>query len=464
MSRPPKPPDAGAAARAAAARIVDRVVAHGQTLDAALATQSHELLGDDDVALVQALAFGALRWHDRHRFLMRRLLHRPVRARDHVLEALISVGLFQLAHGRQPAYAAVSATVAAVRLLGQAQAAGLVNAALRRYQREASALDAAAEADAVARWSHPRWLIERLRADWPEQAEALLEANQAHPPLWLRVNRLRTSRSAYAQRLLAAPGLEAAAPAAFPDALRLARPVPVLQLPGFADGLVSVQDAGAQLAAELLGPEPGMRVLDACAAPGGKAAHLLERAAGQLELDALDHDPERLKLVGETLTRLGLKARVRQADALEPERWWDGRRYDRILVDAPCSATGVIRRHPDIKLLRRPTDLEPLAQRQRAMLERLWPLLAPGGRLLYATCSVLRIENQEVVREFLAVTPDASECRPLAGPGAAAMTPDAGPGYQLLPGAGDTDGFYYALIERRRPGREGAGSRRAQPA
>ncbi len=455
MSDPDTASTQGAPARATAARIVERVVGNGQTLDSALAAELRGGSGEEDTALVQALAFGALRWHHRYRFVMRRLLHRPVRPRDRVLEALISVGLFQLEHGRQPAYAAVSATVAAARVLGQPRAAGLVNAALRRFQRDSAALGAAVEADAVARWSHPRWLIERLHHDWPDRADALLQANQAHPPLWLRVNRLRASRSAYAARLHAELGLDADAPDAFPDALRLARPVPVTRLPGFADGLVSVQDAAAQMAAELLAAAPGMRVLDACAAPGGKAAHLLERAGGPLELDALDKDPSRLALVQDTLARLGLEARVREADVLEPERWWDGRAYDRILIDAPCSATGVIRRHPDIKLLRRPTDLEPLARRQRAMLERLWPLLAPGGRLLYATCSVLRTENHDVMRGFLAETPDACESRLVPGPAMAALVPDTGPGYQLLPGPGDTDGFYYGLIERRRPDRDG---------
>lgn len=430
----------GALTRALAARAVAGVLARGQTLDTALETvlagtdQGVLHLPDRDRAQVQALAFGAVRSHHRHRALLKELLNRPLKGGDSTLEALLSVGLFQLADPEQPDHAAVSATVAATRLLGQERAAGLVNATLRRYQREASALLDPLRADAPGWYSHPAWLLDRLRADWPDQWQEIAAANQRHPPLWLRVNRNRTSVSAYAARLGTELGLSATPLPGFPDALKLESAVPVQRLPGFAEGHVSVQDAASQVAAPLLAPEQGMRVLDACAAPGGKTSHLLEYAAGQLDLTALDISGSRLKQVESNLLRLGQQATVLVGDATEPATWWDGRPFDRILVDAPCTATGVIRRHPDIKLLRRAGDVAGLVSRQRLLLERLWPLLGPGGKLLYSTCSLLRAENQALIGDFLAA-------------GTAQLEPGtAAPGLQLLPGDRDTDGFYYALM------------------
>jgi 16S rRNA (cytosine967-C5)-methyltransferase len=427
---------AGAQTRALAARAVAGVLARGQTLDAALdATLTREpALADRDRAQVRALAYGAVRGHHRHRALLKSLLDKPLKGDDCTLEALLSVGLFQLADADHPDHAAVSATVEATRLLGQERAAGLVNATLRRYQREAAALLDRLRADPAAWHSHPAWLLDRLRADWPDRWQAIAAANQQRPPLWLRVNRNRASVSDYAARLGAELGVGAQPLAGFPDALRLDSAVPVQRLPGFADGLVTVQDAASQLAAPLLAPEPGMRVLDACAAPGGKSTHLLEVAGGKLDLVAVDIATDRLALIASNLRRLGLEATVLAADATEPASWWDGRPFDRILVDAPCTATGVIRRHPDIKLLRRPEDVAGFVTRQRLLLERLWPLLAAGGRLLYSTCSLLRAENQALVGGFLAA-------------GTARLEPGTPvPGLQLLPGDRDTDGFYYALM------------------
>jgi len=431
---------AGGLTRALAARAVAGVLARGQTLDAALETllagtdPGIRSLADRDRAQVRALAFGAIRGHHRHRALLQVLLDRPLKGRDCTLEALLSVGLFQLADPEQPDHAAVSATVEATRLLGQERAAGLVNASLRRYQREAPALLDRLRAEPAAWHSHPAWLLEQLRTDWPEHWQQIAAANQQHPPLWLRVNRNRVSVADYAAQLAAELGLRATPLDGFPDALKLDAAVPVQRLPGFADGLVSVQDAASQLAAHLLAPEPGMRVLDACAAPGGKTGHLLEHAGGQLDLTALDISAERLTQVESNLRRLGQRATVLVGDATEPATWWDGRLFDRILLDVPCTATGVIRRHPDIKLLRRAADVPALVGRQRLLLERLWPLLKPEGRLLYSTCSLLRAENQEQVGRFLAQFPARLE------PG----TPH--PGLQLLPGERDTDGFYYALM------------------
>ncbi len=432
---------AGGLTRALAAQAVAAVLARGQTLDAALESilaGSYGLdarqLADRDRAQVQALAFGALRGHHRHRALLRELLDRPLKGTDRTLEALLSVGLFQLADPEQPDYAAVSATVEACRLLGQERASGLLNATLRRYQREAASLLDQLQADPAAWFSHPAWLLDQLRTDWPDGWQEIAAANQRRPPFWLRVNRNRASITEYTARVEAELGLRATPLAGFPDALRLESAVPVQKLPGFADGLVSVQDAASQLAAALLAPERGMRVLDACAAPGGKTTHLLESVAGEIDLTALDVAGARLSLIESNLQRLGLRATLLVGDATEPAAWWDGRPFDRILLDAPCSALGVIRRHPDIKLLRRAADVPALVGRQRLLLERLWPLLRPGGKLLYSTCSVLRAENQDLVAAFLAA-------------GTAWLQPDTpAPGLQLLPGERDTDGFYYALM------------------
>jgi 16S rRNA (cytosine967-C5)-methyltransferase len=435
---------AGSLNRAMAARAVLQVIEQGATLDAALLAEDLTGIEDRDRAHIQALAFGAIRWHHRHQAILAELLDRPLRNRDRILEALLSVGLFQLNDPEQPDYAAVSATVGATRLLGQPRASGLVNASLRRYQRESASILARVMASEEARYAHPAWLIRQLQQDWPGCWAELLDANQQQPPLWLRVNSMRSSLSDYAERLQTELGLAAATLPGAAHALKLETAVAASRLPGFAAGLVTVQDAASQLAARLLDPQPGMRVLDACAAPGGKSTHLLEHTAGDIELTALDVSPERLRLVESNLARLGMTAQLIAGDATRPEKWWDGRPFDRILVDAPCSATGVIRRHPDIKFLRRAADLPALAARQGLLLEKLWPLLRPGGQLLYSTCSLFRAENSAVVSEFLAAHTEVCEL-PLPDdlPGVVSSTD---PGLQLLPGPADTDGFYYALM------------------
>ncbi len=437
----------GAVTRALATRAVARVLAEGCTLGEALQLPEAGSLAVSDRAQVRALAFGAVRWHHRHRLLLRELLHRPLARGDSVLEALLSVGLFQLLDAEQPDYAAVSATVAAARSVGRPRAAGLVNAALRRMQRERVTLLGAVLATEEGRYSCPAWLVALLRRDWPRDWQSVLEASLRQPPLWVRVNRLRADAAGYSHRLAAA-GHEAAPCPGLPWALRLARAAPVAQIPGFREGEVSVQDAAAQLAGPLLAVTPGMRVLDACAAPGGKTTHLLELADGELDLVALDSDAARLTRVGENFERLRLQATILQGDARDPRAWWDGQLFDRILVDAPCSGTGVIRRHPDIKLLRRPADIGPLAGRQRQMLDALWPLLRPGGRLLYASCSILADENTAVIGGFLDAHADAAleRAAPLTLPDW--VRPLPGGGWQSLPGAADTDGLYYALMTR----------------
>jgi 16S rRNA (cytosine967-C5)-methyltransferase len=424
---------AGARARAEAAICVARVVGEGQTLETAL--ESVRLV-ERDAALVRALTHGSLRWHQRLTWQVQRLLARPLPARESAIDALIRVGLYQLQFTRIPEHAAVSSTVAAARLLRRPGYAALVNALLRRFLRERKALEAQMERDPQAASAHPGWLLERLQRDWPDRWEQIVAAgNVESPPMWLRVNTRRTSRLEYLA-LLETAGLIATPCDGVATALLLERPQSVGTLPGFAEGLVSVQDAAAQLACGLLAVGPGQRVLDACAAPGGKAAHLLEAHPDVAELWALDRDPTRVELMRGNFTRLGLAPTLTVGDATQPAGWWDGRAFDRILLDAPCSATGVIRRHPDIKVLRRPTDIGPAAARQALLLRALWPLLKAGGRLLYATCSVLKEENQQQIDAFIAATPDAR----WAG--------GAQPHYQILPGEANMDGFYYACLEK----------------
>jgi len=431
--------------RAAAADLVASVVHEGRSLDELLAGDK-----DDGGArgFKRALAYGTLRWHLRLDALLQRLADRPPQRMPPRLRALIEVGLFQLMSGETAPHAAVAETVGAARDMGFSGAAGFVNAVLRRYQREHEAIHAAVDADLALRTAHPRWLVDRLQRQYGDATPAILDANNAHPPMWLRVNRRRSS-VAEATEALTGAGFEVHRHALAPDALRVEPPADVRRLPGFAEGCISVQDAAAQLAVELLQPQPGERILDACAAPGGKTCHVLERVDDDCHLTALDVSEARLALVRDGLTRLGLVADVRVGDAADPAGWWDGQRYDRILLDVPCSATGVIRRHPDIKLLRRASDVAALARRQDRLLASAWRMLAPGGTLLYTSCSVLREENEDVVGRFLAVTPSARDQTPLLTPDWPSRPPGAGPGYAIRPGEADLDGFYYACLTRR---------------
>jgi 16S rRNA (cytosine967-C5)-methyltransferase len=437
----PKQP--GVEARAAAARAVDAVLSNRGNLDQALSTS--ELAGRDR-ALCRALAFGALRTHERNRWLLSQLLDKPMRKRERVIEALLSVALFALTESERPDYAVVSVSVDAAKALGQPRLSGLVNAILRRFLRERETLLAKAQEHEPARWQHPQWLIDAIRQDWPDDWQRILKAANEQPPMWLRVNQQKLSRAAWLAKL--PPGMETAAvPDAPAHAVCLTEPVSVDDLPGFAAGEVSVQDAAAQFAADLLAPAAGMTILDACAAPGGKTCHLLESTPQAGELVALDVSAKRLMRVTENLARLGLAATVVTGDLLSPADWAGARRFDRILLDAPCSATGVIRRHPDIRFLRKPEGIAEFAATQLKMLQAAWSLLKPGGRLLYATCSLLRAENEVVINGFLTVTPTATACDP--GSEVLARTAvQAGSGWQLLPGAAATDGFYYALMQK----------------
>ncbi|MGH8457784.1 MAG: 16S rRNA (cytosine(967)-C(5))-methyltransferase RsmB [Nevskiales bacterium] len=423
--------------RALAAEVVAAVLA-GQSLDKVLPAVQLKLKSTPDRALLQALCYGVLRDLRLLEHLLSRLVERP--ATDGQLQALLLSGLFQLRSTRIPPHAAVSETVSATTHIRQPRARGMVNAVLRRYLRERDALEQSSPKDAAIRLSHPDWLVARLQADWPRNWQVILAANQAPGPMSLRVNARRGTRAEYLGRLREF-GPAADIPPHAPQALTLATPVPVEQLPGFAEGDVSVQDVAAQLATGLLDLKPGHRVLDACAAPGGKTAHILESA--DLELLALDRDAARLRRVQETLMRLGLSAECRVGDASDPAAWWDGRPFDRILLDAPCSGTGVIRRHPDIKWLRRDSDIAAMARTQRRLLDALWPLLAPGGVLLYATCSLLRAEGEAVVADFVRER-RAAEPWPMETD----WGESCGIGRCIAVGEVGMDGFYYARLRR----------------
>ncbi len=428
--------------RVLAAQAVTAVCQAGQSLSQVLPPLLTPLEDPRVRALAQELAYGTLRWYPRLAGLAAQLLGKPLKRKEADVHALLLVGLYQLAYLDMAAHAAVNETVQGARELGKPWAARLVNGVLRNYQRRHDELEAMLDGADDTRLAHPAWLLEMLRSDWPQHWETIAQANNQRPPMTLRVNCRQHSRAAYLD-MLSDAGLAAHCVDYADDALCLERPVAVEQLPGFAEGEVSVQDAGAQLAAPLLQAEAGMRVLDACAAPGGKTAHVLERGEGLAGLTAVDVDAARVLRIEDNLQRLGLQAQVVTADAADTAAWWDGTPFPRILLDAPCSATGVIRRHPDIKSLRRASDLAPLAATQAALLEALWPLLAPGGRLLYVTCSVLDTENSKQIHRFLRAHDDAREV---------GLDMDWGHtcehGRQILPGEHGMDGFYYACLSK----------------
>lgn len=427
-------------ARVAAALAIRQVLVEGRSLASALPPLLAALPAGER-ALAQELSYGTLRWVPRLQALASQLLDKPLRERDQDIHALLLCGLYQLLYLNIPSHAAVSLTVDAAAKLGKEWAKGLLNGVLRRLQREQVELLAAVDTSESAALAHPHWLLERLRQDWPEHWQAIASANNGRPPMTLRVNLSHGSREHYLERLAAA-GIAAQPSDPVVSAVTLDTPLAVERLPGFNNGDVSVQDAAAQLAATLLELQPGQRVLDACAAPGGKTGHILETST-PLQVLALDSEAERLQRVSDNLQRLGLQAELRVGDAGAPETWWDKQPFDRILLDAPCSGSGVIRRHPDIKSLRRPEDISALTAQQARLLRALWPLLAPGGILVYATCSVLPAENAAQVAAFLREYPDASE-RPITAHWGHAVAV----GRQILPGEKGMDGFYYACLSK----------------
>jgi len=422
--------------RLIAARALSRVLQDGQSLTAVLESALKAVESGKDRAFIQALCYGVCRTYHRLDFILSELLDKPLKDQD--VKALALVGLYQLKYMRVKPHAAVSETVLAARKKPWAKA--LINALLRSYLREQEKLEQKADNVQNAAVSHPDWLIKQIDQDWPQQAQKILLENNQQPPMALRVNLSRINRDSYLQQL-SEEGILAAAVDFCPSAIILDKPVAVDLLPGFAEGLVSVQDTAAQLAAGLLDVQPGHRVLDVCAAPGGKTAHILEHQPQLKELVAVDVDESRLQRVSETLQRLKLPATLVVGDATNPQGWWDGQLFDRILLDAPCSALGVIRRHPDIKLLRRAEDIEPLQALQKNILNAVWPLLAPGGIMLYATCSILKQENEQQIDAFLAEHPDAVELPIDAAWGFAGSH-----GRQIMTGELAMDGFYYARL------------------
>ncbi len=444
MARTPWAP--GAPALAAAARVVEAVTRRGQSADAALAAVGGDPRGSPDESAVRAITLGTLRWYLRLAPALEQLFERPDALAGSV-RSLLVVAAHQVEYSRNAPEATVHAAVDAARLIGMGRAAGLVNAVLRRFVRERSALLERIDASVPARTAHPEWLVGRICAAWPEQGIEVLEANNIHPPMILRIDLSRSSASGYLERL-AQQSISAHKIQWSASAIALDRPTLVDDLPGFHDGLISVQDAGAQLAAALLEVSPGMRVLDACAAPGGKTGHILELMGPGADLTAVDIDADRVALITGNLARLRRSALVSVGDARDPATFWNGRPFDRILVDAPCSSTGVIRRHPDIKLLRRASDLPGFITTQLAIMRAAATMLTERGRLLYSTCSVLPQENEEVIAAFLEAQPGV---HPVALPAAGAVPGAISQrfGVQLLPGAAaGTDGFYYACLEK----------------
>ncbi|MDP9011211.1 MAG: 16S rRNA (cytosine(967)-C(5))-methyltransferase RsmB [Pseudomonadota bacterium] len=435
-----------AGARSLAAYAVARVLREGVTLEVAL----HDALATAAAALgpsVRSLSYGAVRGYYRHEAILGKLLSQPVRSLDLHLRALLSVALFELEDARTPEYAVVDAAVKTAKATDAARASGLVNAVLRRYLRERKTLDVEIARNPVTRHASPIWLADRYRADWPVRWTQLLAAGDTQAPMWLRVNGRRTTTESYLEKLREA-GLAAHADPRVPLAVVLDSPCDVHELPGFLEGMVSVQDLGAQCVAFPLQLAAGQRVLDACAAPGGKTALMAEREPELARLVAVDIDPQRLARVRENLRRGALHAELEVGDAANSGAWWDGVAFDRILLDAPCSALGVIRRHPDIRLRKSPAEIDKLPLLQGRLLTSAWRMLAPGGRLIYATCTVTRSENRDVVAAFLAGTPDASIVAPENWPGWPGFGEADGVGRQILPGEAGADGFYYAAVQK----------------
>lgn len=422
--------------------ILKDVVADKRSLDNALETRLPNSLPDQDKAFVRAMSYGTLRWYIKLDFILAQLLHKPFRKKDYDLKVLAILGLYQLAFTRVKPHAAVSETVAATKQLGKSWAAAAINAVLRNYQRNREAIDKSAETEQWIETAHPRWLCDAIERDWPEQSRAIFIANNQQAPMTLRANQQKIPPQAYLKQL-ADHDLDALPHDFAIDAIQLKKPIDIHQLPGFDDGLFSVQDAAAQIAARLLNAQSGQRVLDSCAAPGGKTCHLLEITPDLDELLAIDNAPGRIEKIKENLHRLELSANVICGDAKTTDKWWDGRQFDRILLDTPCSATGVIRRHPDIKLLRTENDIESLVKTQQALLGSLWPLLKPGGQLLYTTCSILKQENEEQIARFLSANQDAKEL-----PIEAEWGLKRPYGRQIISGSHEMDGFYFAQLKK----------------
>jgi len=431
----------GVKVREQATRALLAVIFEHQSLDEAIPAFNGSL-GDADRSLMQALCYGVMRWHLQLATWMAQLTDRPVRKIGQEVQVLILLGIYQLKYTRIPAHAAIHATVECAPRLKCGRARGMINAVLRNFQRQQDQLEKDIGQDLVASHAHPEWMLSMLQDDWPDDWLAIVEANNRQAPMILRLDTGRMARDQYLEHL-SESGLTAKVHPVAEQAIILDTPVDVDRLPGFSEGLVSVQDAAAQLAAPLLAHNASHRVLDACAAPGGKTAHILQTKE-PAHLDALDVNMSRLNKMGPLFKRIHKQANLIDGDAAKPETWWGGQQYDRILLDAPCSASGVIRRHPDIKHHRSRRALDKIVRRQARILDALWPLLAPGGILLYVTCSVFRLENALQIKAFLERQNDAVDEKIDTGWGRGE------PGRQILPGEDDMDGFYFAKLIKSR--------------
>jgi 16S rRNA (cytosine967-C5)-methyltransferase len=416
-----------------------KLVDHGRSLDDIFASEWFLglPLAPRDQAMSRELSMGLCRWYFTLLPLLNQRLQKPLRARDQDIEIILLLGLYQLLVMETGSHAAVNETVKLTKLLKKNWASGLTNAVLRRVVRDDLQWQ---DIDRIT--AYPEWMQQLMREDWGDQADQVMTGGNQRPPLTLRIDTRQHSRKDYLKEL-ESKQIEAFEHELISTAIQLKAPLDVTTLPGFEQGIVSVQDAATQIAAELLMCEPGNRVLDACAAPGGKSSHLLQRY-DDIHLDALDISEKRLDRVRENLQRIGKSARLVVGDAALPEQWFDGEMYDRILIDTPCTASGVMRRHPDIKLLRRESDIISLVGQQRKILDAIWPLLKPGGMMLYSTCSIFKDENEKQVTGFLQDNADAEEIKLSSSNWGSACVH----GRQILPGESDMDGFYYALLRK----------------
>jgi len=429
--------------RPVACRAVQNVVDRGLNSDNALSEAGiNKLVDSRDAAFARSICLGTLRWYQQLEALLSMLMDKPLQRKNREIHFLLLTALFQLSKTDIARHGVVSETVNTVSALKKKWAKGLVNGVLRNYLRQAESLQKELETKPAVKNSHPEWLLSIIKATWPQQWPDIVAENNRQAPMSLRVNLLKTDRDDYLNRLSAA-GISATASLISTTGITLDSPCPVDVLPGFNDGLVSVQDIAPQLAADLLDLHPGQTVLDACAAPGGKAAHIMESSSGNVELTALEIDAKRLQRINQNMQRLGHAVTALQGDASTPKEWWQGQKFDRILLDAPCSGSGVIRRHPDIKLLRRDSDINNLAEQQLKLLLALWPLLKEGGKLLYATCSILPQENEDIIHSFLAQEDNAMEQCIDVNYGHSRQH-----GIQILPGEHQMDGFFYARLQK----------------
>ncbi len=430
--------------RQLAANVVDGVVSHGMSLPNALDEYLPGNLSAEDLSFVKALSFGTLRWYYRLDFMLDHLLTKPIRNKEHFVKMLALVGLYQLAYMRVAPHAAVSATVDGIGKKFWAK--GLINGVLRNFQRQQDQLEQQADRSLLTKTAHPAWMVDAFQRSWESQTETLLFNNNQLPPMVLRVNRLKVDRNEYFNKLQHV-GIAGQLSKVSVDGIILDKPVDVSVLPDFEQGAVYVQDTAAQLVAHFLDVQKTHRVADLCAAPGGKAIHVLELCPELGELVAVDIDSRRVKTIASNAQRCDVSMTIKCADATDLESWWDGVLFDRVILDVPCSGTGVIRRHPDIKLLRQASDIPVLVKRQRELLEAGWKITAPGGVMLYTTCSVLPEENTEQIAWFLETYSDAQEW-PVDQLSDLVSVQQSIPGSQILTGAQDMDGFFYGRIRK----------------